>query len=150
MTRVDFYILNSGDRLQRHHFVCRLVEKAFTNGHRLFIHAPDRDEQQHLDEALWTFRQGSFLPHSLAESGRMQPDPILIGKEPAPDANFDVYVNLEGDTPRRFERYTRIAEIVSGLTPSKEAARQRFRTYRSAGVEIYSHNVGNELSQGPD
>ena len=150
MARVDFYILNSGDRVQRTHFVCRLAEKAFTHGHRLFIHTPTGDEQRHLDDVLWNFRQGSFVPHALAETGRSQPDPVLIGVEPAPDAHFDVYVNLNGNVPTRFERYARIAEIVSGTTPSKEAARERFRVYRRAGIEIFSHNVDNERSQGYD
>lgn len=150
MTRVDFYILNSGDKVQRFRFVCRLAEKAFTHGHRLFIHAPTGDEQRHLDDVLWSFRQGSFIPHALAETGLSQSDPILIGETPAPDKNFDVYVNLDGAVPSRFERYARIAEIVSGNTPSKEAARERFRIYRRAGIEIFSHNVDNERSQGSD
>lgn len=150
MTRVDFYILNSSDMAQRVRFICRLAEKAFTNGHRLFIHTPTRDEQRHLDDMLWNFRQGSFVPHAVAEAGRSQPDPVLIGNEPAPDSHFDVYVNLEGNVPPRFERYGRIAEIVSGNIPSKEAARERFRLYRRAGIEIFSHNVDNERSQGSD
>jgi len=69
MTRIDFYLL-TGDAaggetaISKDMAVCRLTNKAFLLGHRVYIHTADAAEAQRLDNLLWTFSAGSFIPHA--------------------------------------------------------------------------------------
>ena len=41
MTKVDFYILPSADPSARLDFACKLTEKAWRMGHRIYLHCSD-------------------------------------------------------------------------------------------------------------
>ena len=66
MTKVDFYLLGEGAD-SRERIACRLAEKAWRLGNRVYVLAPDQAAAQALDELLWTFSQGSFVPHAVCE-----------------------------------------------------------------------------------
>lgn len=144
MTRVDFYVLENADS-DSLMFACRLVEKAFLAGHRVHVTTTSAEEAGRLDNLLWTFRPGSFVPHCL-DSRRPTDEPlatpVTIGSasESADDAR-DVLVNLSGKPPREPARYRRVAEIVAADAASKDAARERYRQYRSLGCELHSHTI---------
>jgi DNA polymerase IIIc chi subunit len=53
MTKVDFYLLGSdGDSRER--IACRLAEKAWRLGNRVYLLAPDKAAAHALDDLLWT------------------------------------------------------------------------------------------------
>ncbi|RFA38004.1 hypothetical protein CAL65_06490 [Alkalilimnicola ehrlichii] len=58
--RIDFYILdeNGGEGCEQ--FTCRLTEKAYDQGHKIFIRAATPEQASTVDKLLWTYRQGSF------------------------------------------------------------------------------------------
>ena len=66
--RIDFYVLPATDVGARLYFTCRLTEKVYGMQHRIHAHMGSSGQARELDELLWTFRQGSFLPHSLSVS----------------------------------------------------------------------------------
>lgn len=144
MTRVDFYVLeNAGsDSLM---FACRLVEKAFLAGHRVHVATASAEEAGRLDNLLWTFRPGSFVPHCLATrraADEPLATPVTIGDTvEVADEQRDVLVNLSGIAPREPARYRRVAEIVAADAASKGAARERYRQYRTLGCELHSHTI---------
>lgn len=144
MTRVDFYVLpeGAGDKAS---LACRVAEKAYLSGHRVYIHTRDESQLSRLDELLWTFKPGSFVPHERVDSHT--PDektPVLIGIQPPPGED-DVLVNLAPEVPECFERFTRIAELVDGQPEGRAQARTRFRFYRERGFDVQTH----ELSGNP-
>ncbi len=141
MTRIDFYILegNTGD--DRVPFACRLAEKAFVNGHRIYIHVPNAETASRLDEQLWTFRAGSFLPHAVVNGDPDPNTPIHIGHGPEPVGN-DMLINLADETPLFFSRFERVAELVGGDEGSRTLARERYRFYRDRGYPLESHTIG--------
>lgn len=145
MTRIDFYVLKEGTSQQRPVFACRLAEKAFGHGLRIYIHADDAGECARLDELLWTFRDGSFLPHlPVDEAGRSDPDhvtPILVGHGDEPGDGDGLLINLAGSVPAFFSRFQRVAEIVSGDEADRALARERFRFYRDRGYEMETHTL---------
>jgi DNA polymerase III subunit chi len=61
--RVDFYVLEDAASSARLKLACRLAEKAYLASQRALIWHTDRAELQALDELLWTFAEGSFVPH---------------------------------------------------------------------------------------
>lgn len=139
MTRVDFYILEAGGAEARQRFACRLTEKAFAQGHRVFVHTGDPESARRLDELLWTFRAGSFVPHELAEGD--PGTPVHVGAGEPPREQDDVLINLAPEVPLFFSRFTRVAEVVDGDEGAREAGRERYRFYRERGYTLDTHNV---------
>jgi DNA polymerase-3 subunit chi len=146
MTHVDFYILSEPDKLG---FVCRLAEKGFHLGHRIYVHAESEQQAAQLDDLMWTFKQGSFVPHALCDADLDVEFPILIGyQEPSvpvhaahADRPREVLVNLRLQLPDFFARFERVAEIVAPDEAGKQAGRERFRLYRELGCALETHMI---------
>ncbi|MDH3491877.1 MAG: DNA polymerase III subunit chi, partial [Gammaproteobacteria bacterium] len=82
MARVDFYVLERADERARQMLACKLAEKAYRLENTVYIHAKSRDDAEHLDALLWTFRDGSFVPHGLSGSNdEAEVSPVMIGYE---------------------------------------------------------------------
>ncbi len=140
MTRVDFYIVESPAPAARETLACRLAEKAFLLDHRIYIHGRDPDHCQRLDQLLWTFRDGSFVPHEPA--AEPVPDcPVLIGHGEAPDSHTGVLINLSETVPPFFSRFERVVEIVNQEEPVRRAGRERFKFYRDRGYDLHTHTL---------
>lgn len=141
MTRVDFYVVSRSGPDAVLSTACRLTEKAFRLKNRIFINAASRDQAMALDRLLWTFRDDSFIPHCRAGADSDRDDPVRIGCGEAPDAPFDVLINLGGDVPLGSRESPRIAEIVGTDPQSRAAGRKRYRHYRDEGCELGSHTL---------
>lgn len=139
MTRIDFYILQTDQPLERLRTACRIAEKAFLLDHDVHIHTGDPALSQRMDELLWTFRDRSFVPHEVEPE---DPDhwPVTIGHEmePAPRA---VLINLAADVPAFFGRFERVAEVVDAQPEVKTAGRARYRFYRERGYPLHHHEL---------
>jgi DNA polymerase-3 subunit chi len=132
MTRIDFYLLASGDPRSRRVTACKLIEKAFRQGHTVYLQTSSEEETRILDDLLWTFRQGSFVPHE-PHPGASAEAPVLIGHGAAPDTMADVLVNLSPEVPAGFGRFERLAELVDEDGEVKQAGRIRYKAYKDAG-----------------
>ena len=141
MTRVDFYLLGAGHD-DNGSMACRLVEKIWRLGHRVYLHAADTASAQLLDELLWVFSQGSFVPHGLhTDNSASNEHPVLIGyTEPPSDWN-DVLINLAPVVPEWFSRFARVAEVVGPAETDKAQGRDRYRFYRDRGYPLETHNL---------
>ncbi|HEC18422.1 MAG TPA: DNA polymerase III subunit chi [Gammaproteobacteria bacterium] len=138
MTRVDFYILASGSP---EHIACKLSEKAYGLGNRVYIHTESAQQAQHMDELLWTFRDGSFVPHEQYQASAPRRTPIQIGCHENPDTDCDVLINLAGEVPLFFSRFLRVAELVGVEPAAKTQGRERFRFYRDRGYPLETHEL---------
>ena len=140
MTQVDFYILGQrgGDR---HRFACRLTEKAWRQGHHIYLHTASQNESRELEQLLWTYRQDSFLPHG--QMGEADPalNPILVGYGTDVGEEHDVLINLAPAVPEFFSRFERVAEIIDQNEEARAAGRERFRFYRDRGYPLNSHEI---------
>ena len=142
MTRVDFYILPPGDERQRLVFACRLSEKAYRQGLKVYVRAGDEATAHQLDQLLWTFRQGSFVPHVLLEDREAEENPpVLIGIRPVAPQAADLIVNLARELPEEYQRLSRVAEVVGHDEPSRLAGRARYRHYKNEGLEPETHTL---------
>lgn len=138
MTRVDFYLLESSE-IGKDAAVCRLAQKAFANGHRIYIRTPDTAAAQRLDALLWTFNQGSFIPHATHPANDTNDYPVLIGRDEPPAGFDDVLIQLAPEPPAAFERFQRVLEVVGPAEDDKQAGRNRFRFYRENGCTPATH-----------
>jgi len=138
--RVDFYILAAGGEDARRRFACRLAEKAYRLEHRVHLHADDPTAAEALDELLWTFRDGSFLPHETLpnESGA----PVTIGYGESAPESADLVINLSAGVNDFALELPRIAELVGGDEQTRAEARRRFIFYREKGYPLDTHEIG--------
>ncbi len=144
MTQVDFYILDADSDDARLRLACKIVDKATQLDNHVFIHASSEDEARQLDALLWTFSQGSFIPHRIVREPAAEPplEPVVIGVDqpPAP-GRWDVLINLAPEVPEFFSRYERVAEVVDGNAARRERSRERYRFYRDRGYKLNTHQV---------
>lgn len=141
MTRVDFYILQHDSAGAGEQLTCKLAEKAYKQGHQVYINAASEQQLKQLDDLLWTFRDGSFLPHGPYNAEQPGEQPILLGHAVEPDGPDDVLVNLANDIPAFFSRFNRVAELVCGDESQREAARARYRFYKDRGYTLNTHTL---------
>ncbi len=146
MPRIDFYLLDDPAPNGVALLACRLTEKAFQLGHSIFIQAASAEQAQALDNLLWTFRQGSFLPHALHPDADGKAAPILIGYGTEPSTAAQVLINLGTEIPTFYPRFERVAELVGSDDAARRQARQRFRAYRDSGCELNTHNLTGTVS----
>jgi DNA polymerase-3 subunit chi len=150
--RVDFYVMEGTAAAARLKVACRLAEKAYLAGQRALIWHTDRAELESLDELLWTFADGSFVPHDWLTSNGLPghsdslqrvaqiaatslPAPVLLSAGAPPAAALDFVVNLASEPPPFLHLTRRIAEIIDGDEGRRRAGRARFKAYRELGVE---------------
>ena len=138
-TKVDFYILPSADPAARLDFACKLTEKAWRLGHRVYLHCSDAAQRDDLDQRLWGFKGESFVPHSHAED---EPDGVIVmGIADAPASHQDLMINLDLKVPESFKRFARVAEVVVEDPAVRLAARESFRFYREQGYPLQDHKL---------
>ncbi|MGV8916223.1 MAG: DNA polymerase III subunit chi [Pseudomonas sp.] len=139
MTQVDFYILPSADPSARLDFACKLSEKAWRLGHRVYLHCSDAAQRDDLDARLWRFKGESFVPHGAAEDDHDAP--IVLGLGNDPGQHQDLLVNLDLRIPEFFKRFARVAEVVVEDPAIRQAARESFRFYREQGYPLQDHRL---------
>ncbi len=75
MAEILFYHLQ-GQRLEA--ALPMLLEKALERGWNAVVRSGSAERLAVLDEALWSFREDSFLPHGREEEGDAEHQPILL------------------------------------------------------------------------
>lgn len=140
MTRIDFYLLSASDAQLRRLTACKLVEKIYRQGLTVYLRTQDAEETRLMDDLIWTFRQGSFVPHEVVGSEDPQA-PIQIGHEPPQGPLRDVLVNLGQDVPPNVVDYARVAELVDQDEAVRNAGRSRYKQYQANGFDLTTHQL---------
>lgn len=142
MAEVSFYVLPSDATEGRYQFLCKLVEKAYRERHRVYILTAAPEQTQVLDDLLWTFRAGSFIPHEVNNGTPPGPEnAVVIGTADAPPGWRQLLINLAPDIPANPDGYERIVEILDNNDHCKQAGRQRYRRYQAANLRITTHTL---------
>jgi DNA polymerase-3 subunit chi len=141
MTQVDFYLVTDDGTDSRDRVACRLTDKAFRLGRRVYVYTDDESSAKQLDRLLWTFNPGSFVPHELHLKQEIEDVPVAVGCTEPPAEFADVLVSLAAEVPSFFSRFERVAEVVGATEQDKQQARSRFKFYRDRGYELETHNI---------
>jgi len=142
MARVDFYVLERADERARHTLACKLAEKAYRLKNTVYIHAKSRTDAERLNDLLWTFRDGSFVPHGLnGVSDDSKGSPVMIGSESDDVEARDLLINLCDEIPAFAEAFPRVAELVTADENCRSLGRKRFIEYRDKGHSIQTHKL---------
>ncbi|GLO46837.1 DNA polymerase III subunit chi [Pseudomonas putida] len=140
MSKVDFYILPTDSLSARLDFACKLCEKAWRLGHRVYLHCQDAEQRSELDQRLWRFKGEAFVPHDLAEVHADADVALGLAADSAGD-HHDLLINLGAGVPGFVGQFERVAEIVVEEPGIRKSARERFRFYREQGYALQDHRL---------
>ena len=139
MIQVDFHT-GLADKLA---YACRLLRKAYRSQARVVV-TGEASQLARLDQLLWTFDPGEFIPHARLRAGeqpapRLAPTPMWLADDAADAGACDVLVNLGpfalGDAPLP----ARTIELVARTDDEVAAGRQRWRAHLAAGRTPVNH-----------
>ncbi len=145
--RVDFYVSAEAGEGARLRLACRITEKAYLARQKVVCYSDDAALLPRFDEMLWTFGDGSFVPHdTVRRDGDACEAPVALTTGPMPagdfiDGNGSVLINLSGTVPAFVDRFARVAEFVDARPEVRAAGRERFKAYRARQLEPQTHNV---------
>lgn len=139
MTQVDFHT-GLADKLA---YACRLLRKAYRSQARVVV-TGEASQLARLDQLLWTFDPGEFIPHARLRAGeqlapRLAPTPMWLADPPANAAGCDVLVNLGPDALGDAPLPARTIELVARTDDEVAAGRQRWRAHLAAGRTPVNH-----------
>jgi DNA polymerase III subunit chi len=140
--RVDFYVSEDAGADVRLRLACRVAEKAYLARQKVVVLLEDSEALRRFDELLWTFGDGSFVPHDAVNA----PDapceaPVALTTGALPAGHADVLINLGGAVPAAFERFGRVAEFLDARPEVRAAGRERFKAYRARSIEPQTHKL---------
>lgn len=141
MPRADFYLIDKPRfREDPLLLVCELVKKAFTAEQPTLVLARSRDQAELLDEKLWAFDEDAFIPHQVV--GDADDDAITAVLIVPPDMQTPdrpLVINLRDEcAPGLFDR---VLEVIPADDAERAGSRERWKTYKAAGFEVYKHDM---------
>jgi DNA polymerase III subunit chi len=143
--QVDFYVLPGSEERSRLKLACRLAERGYLAGQRVFVWLDEPALLERFDELLWTFTDRSFVPHELySEAGQWQDTAVLLSCSAQPHQRFELLVNLGEAIPSAAAHADRIAELVDADEQRRRSGRNRFRQYRDGGRTPETRTLASE------
>lgn len=140
--RIDFYVSADAGEPARLRLACRIAEKAYLAKQKVVVLCADAEVLRRFDEMLWTFADGTFVPHDTVNAAGLPCDaPVALTTGSLPAGHADVLVNLGDSVPPSFEQFARVAEFLDARPEVRAAGRDRFKTYRGKSIEPQTHNV---------
>jgi DNA polymerase III subunit chi len=141
--RADFYVLEGSDSRLRWRFACQEIEKAFHAEERVLVWLDNDADVAAFDDLLWTYADRSFIPHEvIGPDSDWDDSPVLLSAAREPSSAPQVIVNLASTAPPGLEHATRIVEVIDADAARRQAGRERFKHYRTLGVEPVTHKTG--------
>lgn len=134
MTEILFYHLTDS-RLEE--ALPPLLEKSLKRGWRVVVQTGSHERRDALDNHLWTYRDGSFLPHGTNVEAYAEMQPILLcaddGKQNAADVRFLV----DGAQPPDLSGYERVVFMFDGHDDLQVGgARAQWKRLKEEGHEL--------------
>ncbi len=105
--------------------LCRWTERFFMEKKRVQILVDSTLEAQSIDQLLWTFSQGSFIPHMIFNPGGTAPaEPVLITTEESRVAGFEAVIC---DRPADLEFMSKFETAVHFILRDDDERRRQSR-----------------------
>jgi len=123
-------------------YICRLVEKGYKQGSKpIYIHFDSENEAKEFDSLLWTFRQESFVPHTILGNPEQEKTPVIIGWDSNQIETAEALINVSQEIPRASKSTSKIHEIVGNDENKKNKAREKWKAYKANGSIIKAYKA---------
>lgn len=137
MSRIDFYHLQ---RQTLDEILPKLLLKAYDSGKKVLLKIGTSERVEFINSLLWTFNDGSFLPHGSKKDGFAAQQPIWLTSddENPNEAEFLFLVDGAEIPVKTAAEYERIFNIFDGNNQeSVQQARNLWTSLRDAGHEVF-------------
>lgn len=135
MAKISFYLFEKSPERQVES-TCRLCRKISRQAEKIWIHCPDQNIQQQLDERLWSFDPQSFLGHGIDQVD----SPICISSG-LPDQSDWIVFNFNSQPLEQATQFSHIIEIVENYEAAKQVGREKYKAYRRLGLSPQTHKL---------
>lgn len=134
MTEVAFYHL---ERSSFETVLPKLLEKVLGAGLRAVVKLGSEERVEAVNAALWTYEQGSFLPHGSARDGYGPDQPVWLTAGDDNPGGATVLVLADGAESDRLANYARCLALFDGRDPDAlSAARARWAACKAQGFAL--------------
>ncbi len=146
MAKVDFH----SQVKDKVHYACRLIRKIISlssekDPFQTIVVLGSHEVLTELNEKLWTFSTDDFLPHCFMDEDAFELCPTILVDLADQHrimelTHQDVLIHLGQDALENIEafvqRYKRVVEVVSMENNDLLAGRERYKKYRTLGLEL--------------
>ncbi len=140
--RVDFYLLTNPSEPDYWTIVCRLIHKAYTQGHRILVYCAQLAQCRHLDALLWSYQDDAFIPHAcLDDPLASQVAVVITTPDTCVQTTTSLVMNLTPSLIECAPPISRIIEVILPLESNKAIAREHYRHYRDQGFDLHTHTM---------
>jgi DNA polymerase-3 subunit chi len=132
LTRVEFIKLH---RPERARILCDLAEEFYAAGQRVVVMVRDDNQGVTLDQFMWTWKKGSFVPH-VYQSGSVDchDEPVVIVAEEENPNGAEVLLLGVSCTLEFIRHFRHVIDFAETFDDARLAeSRERFRNYREHG-----------------
>lgn len=141
MKQATFYLLEQVTAVEglsaQETVTCHLAAQFWRQGLRILIACVDMQQAIRLDEALWKLPPAAFVPHNLAGEGPQAGAPVeLAWPEKRSASSRDLLISLLPDFANFATTFHQVIDFVPEESSLKQLARERYKTYRSAGFQL--------------
>lgn len=114
-----------------------LVSRAYAKGHRIAVRVRDEGDLSRLDDHLWTYDAGSFLPHATIQDAQAAQQPVLLVSGNDNPAGADVLMLMPGAKTDGASGYALCCQLIDGHDEAQVAqARELWKVWKAEGHAI--------------
>lgn len=114
-----------------------ILAKAYAGGRRVVVKTVSAAQADHLNDHLWTYSEGSFLPHGAKKDGFAADQPLWLTDRDENPNGADVLILAGGATCPDPAAFSLCCEMLDGDdTQQIAAARERYKQFRNAGFTV--------------
>ena len=133
-TEVLFYHL---ERQPLEAVLPNLLERTVARGWRAVVKAGSQERVEALDTALWTYSEGSFLPHGTKKDGFAEEQPVFLTTDEDVPNKAGVKFLVDGAVPDSFTGFVRIVFLFDGRDEeATQNAREQWKAAKAAGCQV--------------
>jgi len=139
--KVDFYTTADAGPEADARILCRVIEKAYEQGLKVYVHTATPRRARFLDQLLWTFNVGSFVPHQQCEPGQPPHAPVCIGCGDIVRGDATLLANLSPEVPPTLEGFSRVVDVAAAAEPGLSDGRRRYQWYKQQQLDLNHHRL---------
>ena len=139
-TEVEFLLLENNGQWLSSSLIS--LSELYLEHERVLVISSQRQQLEQLEEIFWHNSAEQFIPYSLDSECYANSTSVLLTTRQPERLRFKALLNLSDGALVASEQFRKIIEIVPVDDKEKEAARERYKTYRQLGFNI-SHRTIN-------
>ncbi len=130
-------------------YICDITEKLFDNNISVSIFASDPKTIDQLNNLLWTWKQDSFIPHSIVSPENEKPEAVLLTSSSERLAQNQALILFDPLPFSILEKYKLIIDFAEIYHSEKKVeSRKRFKEMRDSDIfDLHFTQLGAILAK---